>query len=70
MTKFWELLEESVIIQGTLALATTGAVIYEVVAKGTVTQELLGGWLLILGFFFGSKGQVQVQKAVKTIAKE
>lgn len=65
MTKFWELLEESVIIQGTLALATTGAVIYLSVIGRAVPQELAMGWLATIGFFFGSKGEVQAKKIVR-----
>jgi len=69
MDKFWQLLGESVIIQGFLAVATTLAVIFLVCVGKPIPQELSGGWLLILGFFFGSKGEVGVRKALQSVVQ-
>lgn len=69
MPMFWELMEESVIVQGLLALATTGAVIYLSVIGHPIPDELAMGWLATIGFFFGSKGEVQAKKIVKEMRK-
>jgi len=55
---FWELLKESVIIQGVMALSIVGAVIYMVVTKQEIPSILLEVLYLILGFYFGSKTRI------------
>ena len=55
MRKFWDLLKESVIIQGLITLAVIGTICYLVIAGQEVPSELWSWGALILGFFFGSK---------------
>ena len=68
MTKFWELFEQSVIIQGILAIAFSGAIIYLYCTGKEVPQELVALVSLILGYFFGAKtmhAEVRVARAIK-----
>ena len=61
MAKFWELLEESVLIQALMTLAILGAILYLVVQGKPVPDILTNAFLLILGFYFGSKSTVMVK---------
>jgi len=65
MSKFWELLEESVLIQALMALSMLGAIIYLVIQQIPVPDILTNGFLLILGFYFGSKSTVMAKSLVK-----
>ena len=55
MQKFWELLQESVIVQGVVTLGLTGVVIYMEVTGKEISGTLNNAFLLALGFYFGSK---------------
>lgn len=65
MTKFWELLQESVLIQASMALGLLGTIIYLTVQGQEVPDILTNGFLLILGFYFGSKTIVEAKKLTK-----
>lgn len=65
MAKFWELLEESVLMQGIMTLGLLGTIIYLVVKGQPVPDILTNGFLLILGFYFGSKSTVEAKKLMK-----
>ena len=55
MTKFWELFQQSVIMQSVLTVLIVGAWLYLVITgqnPPTQLNDLLG---LVVGFFFGSK---------------
>ena len=54
MRKFWDLLEESVIVRGIIALSFTACVIYLAVTGKEVPEWLYGFVGLILGFFFNT----------------
>lgn len=69
VSKFWELLEESVLIQAIMALGMLGSIIYLVVAQLPVPDILVNGFLLILGFYFGSKSTVEAKKTVDKLTK-
>ena len=64
MSKFWELLEESVLVSGIIALSCIGAVVYLSVAGKPVPDILVNISMVVVGFFFGGK----VQQAQSTIA--
>jgi len=53
--KFAELWQSSAIIQGTMALACTGAVIYLAVRGQGVPEVLVGLVMAVVGFYFGTK---------------
>lgn len=59
VTNFWSLLKESVIIQGIITLALLGVVLYLYAAGKPVPQELVSAFMLVLGFYFGSKVTAQ-----------
>jgi len=61
MTKFWELVQESVIVQGILTLGVTAAVfglIFSTIEVPPEVWTLLG---LAWGFYFGGKTQLAIQ---------
>lgn len=63
MQKFWELFQESVIVQAVITLCLVGTACYMVVT-GQEIPELLSTLLtLVLGFYFGSKVQQQIEKS-------
>ncbi len=65
MDKFWELFQQSVIIQGlvTLILVVTLCILF---LTGRPIPELLAAIAsLVLGFWFGSKSQHAIEKARK-----
>jgi len=63
--KFWDLLERSVILQGTLTLVFAGVVVYLIVV-GRDVPEIVGYALsTILGFYFGSKSQLQFTASIR-----
>jgi len=70
MTKFWELLEESVIIQGLVTLGLVGAVIFLVVTEKAIPEALFGLSSLSLGYYFGSKGQLTGRQAAQSVMRQ
>jgi hypothetical protein len=55
MDKFWELLQESVIVQGVLTVMIVGAWLYMVIAGKQPPAALESLVTLVVGFFFGQK---------------
>jgi hypothetical protein len=55
---FAELMEQSVIFQGILTLAITGAWVYMMVQQLPVPPELHAAAGIVMGFFFGSKQSI------------
>lgn len=55
MDKLFDLLRESVLVQGLLALSVIGVVLYLAVQGKEIPRDLWGLTALILGFYFGSK---------------
>lgn len=70
MSKFWQLLEDSVITQAMVTLALVGAVIYLVVAGQPIPEALFGLTSLALGFYFGSKGALTGKQAAKAAVQQ
>lgn len=65
MSTFWQLLKESVIIQGTITVLIVGAIVYLAIAQ-IVIPDILGQMgFLIVGFYFGSKSGIAIQTSVK-----
>ena len=44
-------------VQATVFIIVTLAVVYSALSFRSVSQELSGGWLLILGWYFGTRLQ-------------
>lgn len=70
MTKFWELLEQSVIIQGVLSVLFSCTVAYLYVTGKPVPQELVALVSIILGYFFGAKNTQAVSHMARTMAAD
>ncbi len=56
--KLLDLWKSSALIQGTLALATTGAIIYLAVTGQDIPEILVGIVMAIIGFYFGAKNRL------------
>ena len=65
MSKFWELLEESVIVQSLVTLIVVCVIAYMVIAQQSMPGEMWSLAMLVLGYWFGSKGQVTARKAAE-----
>jgi len=65
MQKFWELFEQSVIIQGLLALGIVGTMLYMLVQQMEIPKELWGLGGMILGSYFTGKGYNQANIAIR-----
>ena len=63
MDKFWELIKESVIVQGIVTIGLVGSVIYMSCAQIVVPESINTAMMLSLGFYFGSKVQHVVSRA-------
>jgi hypothetical protein len=57
MQRFWDLLRESVIVQGMITCAFVGTTCYLWATGRPVPQELWTANTVVLGFFFGAKTQ-------------
>lgn len=67
MSRFWDLLERSVIVQGCLTLMVVGAVCY-LACVGRVIPEQLGyAMAAVLGFWFGSKAASEARHIAKGV---
>ena len=55
METFWSLLKESIIVQATLTLGFSAAIIYMMIAGQPIPDEMMAAFTLLLGFWFGSK---------------
>jgi len=65
MSKFWELFEESLILQGFLTLGFAGVALYLWATSQAVPDGLIQGLWAILGFWFGTKSQHVVENLSK-----
>ena len=55
MQKFWDLLAESVIVQGIITVLIVGADVYLIVTGQPVPELLSNLTGIVVGFYFGSK---------------
>jgi len=60
MQKFWELFQESVIVQAIITLCLIMTTCYLVATGQEVPEILSTALMLVLGFYFGSKVQQQI----------
>lgn len=65
--KLIELWKDSTIIQGTIALATVGVVLYLSIAGKPVPDFLYGLIGTIVGYYFGSKSNQQTRNLMRDI---
>jgi len=70
MTRFWELLEQSVIVQSLVTLGLVSAVIFLSVTGQEIPDPLLSLTLLAIGFYFGSKGALTGRQAAEAAIQQ
>ena len=70
MDGFWQALRESVILQALMTLGLLGTIVYLYIAGRPVPQELTTAFMLILGFYFGSKTQAQLQANIRELKRK
>lgn len=63
MSRFFDLLEESVVMSGVIALSCVGAVVYLACTGQPIPDLLANITLTVVAFFFGGKVQ-QAQNAL------
>jgi len=64
MSKFWDALMESVVLQAILALMFGGTICYMYLVGMEVPESLTALLGLIIGFYFRSKAGVEVRKQI------
>jgi len=57
MESFWKLMRESVIMQAIIALVLLGVISYLYIEGRDVPEALVQAFMLVLGFFFGSRSE-------------
>ena len=62
MDKFWQLVKESVIVQGLVTVAFVGTTCYLYATGQPVPDSLLSLDGVAVGFFFGAKAQQLISK--------
>lgn len=63
MDKFWQLLQESVIVQSTVTLALVITICVMFVSGRAVPDLLAQITLLVIGYWFGSKTQLLLNRS-------
>lgn len=64
---FWELLKESVIIQGLVTLLFTIAIVAMLLLRMPVPTELWAAYGVVLGYWFGTKNTYVASKTAKEV---
>jgi len=63
MSTLIRLLEESVLVQGSITLVVVATLCYMYLTSQPVPQELVTIVMLVLGYYFGNKVSYQTRKA-------
>jgi len=64
VNRFWDLLEQSVIVSGTIALGFMLTVCYLACTGQEIPDTLASAAMIILGYFFGAKAQATGTRAL------
>jgi len=67
MDRFWDAWDKSTIVSGTVALGLMGVVIYLSVIQAPIPEAVSFGFGSVVGFFFGSKGRDDAQRAIEAV---
>lgn len=62
MSRFWDMVRDSTIVQGIITLAVVGVTCYLWATGQPIPQELWTADGIILGFFFGAKATQIVRR--------
>ena len=69
METFWQLFKESTIVQALITITLLFAIVYMYVSHQTVPDTLAQAFMLVLGFYFGSKSTVQFRHLTQEIQR-
>jgi len=69
VTRFWELFERSVVLQAALTLMFAGVICYLVIVDRAVPEIVAYALSTIIGFYFGSKTQVEGAHLAQRLAQ-
>jgi len=69
VAKFWELLEESVLVSGFIACACIVAMLYLAVRGLPIPDILSNVVMVVVGFFFGGKVQLAQQNLARQMGR-
>lgn len=64
-----QLLKESTLIQGTIALAFTLLIVVQSIRGLAIPTDIWGLYTLVLGFYFGSKSSQQTTNTLREAVK-
>lgn len=64
MNKFWELFQQSIIVQSVITLALISLIIYQSATGQEITEIIKTLTYLVVGFWFGSKVENATSRAV------
>lgn len=70
MSKFWQLLEESVITQALVTLILICVVAFMVVTEKAIPEILVVLSSTALGYYFGAKGQLTGRQAARAVVRQ
>jgi len=70
MQTFLDLLKQSVIIQGILAVGFCSAVVYLAITGQPIPDILVNVTMLIVGFFFGAKSTATAHSLIESMKRE
>jgi len=70
MERFWELLEESIILQGFITMVFAGSYCYLTVTGQQIPDGLDNMMWAVLAFWFGTKSQAAVSSTIKRLGNE
>ncbi|MEN4013992.1 MAG: hypothetical protein ROW48_18325 [Bellilinea sp.] len=68
--KLIDLLKTSTLLQATLTLALLGVMVYKLIVNEAIPEILTNAFLVILGFYFGSKSQQVIDQHVAKIERK
>lgn len=68
MDKFWQLLEQSVLVSGTIALAFSMVILYQWVQQIPVPDAEAAMFGAIISYFFRTRGEQQAAGMIKALA--
>jgi len=70
MKKFWELFEQSIIVQSLITLLVVGTYVFLVGTGQQINDQLMALLWVIIGFYFGSKVHVSQQQQIKSAVSQ
>jgi len=70
MERFWNAWNKNTVVSGVLAVGLLGLVGYCVVAGKEIPDTISHGFIGLIAWFFGAKGQDETRRAVAAVRAE